>query len=393
MHKKHIWLPALLLLTVLLLPACKTTPPKEAAPHAALIGPYLQNMTPNSVVVAWATPAGSTAVTAADTLVRRVDRYEYHSTLLTGLLPDTEYSYDILQDGTNRGKGSFRTYPRGQVPFHFCVLGDTRTGHDVHRQIVHRIIAEHPLFVVNTGDLVANGNNIANWETFFDINRDLIRNVPYYTVLGNHEKDAKNYYDFFNLPGNERYYFFSVGDALFVVLDMEGPDLRAPDFLKGGSRELFWEEISKSYFVKEKAWLENLLSLNDDAGYIFVFFHPTWYSVKSSRVEEAARRRAFWGDIFERHHVSAVMNGHDHYYEHAYHDGTHYIVTAGGGAPLYDTDALQPETVKAEKVHHYLSIDVGEEQTLIRAIRTDGSLIEKIVIPRRNSPSGSPGFE
>ena len=79
------------------------------------------------------------------------------------------------------------------------------------------------------------------------------------------------------------------------------------------------------------------------------------------------------------------MNGHDHYYEHAFHDGTHYIVTAGGGAPLYNTDALQPETLKAEKVHHYMSIDVGEEQAILKAIRNDGSLIEKIVIPRRNT--------
>jgi len=366
---------------------CKVTPrATEKAP--AMIGPYLQNMTPHSVVIAWAVPAGSTAVTAADTLNRKVDRFEYHSTLISGLQPGTQYSYDIFQDGTDRGKGTFRTYPQGRVPFHFCVLGDTRSGHDTHRQIVSRIINEHPLFVINTGDLVGNGNNISNWETFFDINKELIRNVPYYTVLGNHEQDSKNYYDFFNLPGNERYYFFTVGDALFVVLDMEGPDYDTPDYLQGGARELFWEGISKAYFDKEKAWLENLLSLNEDAGYIFVFFHPTWYSIKSSRVNDAARRRAYWGDIFERHGVSAVMNGHDHYYEHAFHGGTHYIVTAGGGAPLYDTDALQPETVKAEKVHHYMSIDVGEEQTILKAIRIDGFLLEKIVIPRRNAPGG-----
>ena len=377
----------IMILTASGLTGCKVTPrATEKAP--AMIGPYLQNMTPHSVVIAWAVPAGSTAVTAADTLNRKVNRFEYHSTLITGLQPGTDYSYDILQDGTERGRGTFHTYPEGSVPFNFCVLGDTRSGHDTHRQIVSRIISEHPLFVINTGDLVGNGNNISLWETFFDINKELIRNVPYYTVLGNHEQDSKNYYDFFNLPGNERYYFFTVGDALFVVLDMEGPDYDTPDYLQGGARELFWEGISKAYFDKEKAWLENLLSLNEDAGYIFVFFHPTWYSVKSSRVEEAARRRAYWGDIFERHRVSAVMNGHDHYYEHAFHGGTHYIVTAGGGAPLYDTDALQPETVKAEKVHHYMSIDVGEEQTILKAIRIDGSLIEKIVIARRNAPGG-----
>jgi hypothetical protein len=386
--KRVIWYFFIMMIVTSGLAGCKVTP-STTETEPSMIGPYLQNMTPNSVVIAWAVPAGNTEVTTADTLYKRIDRYEYHNTLISGLRPDTEYAYDILQDGTDRGKGTFHTYPEGTVPFHFCVLGDTRSGHETHRQIVDRIIAEHPLFVINTGDLVGNGNDISLWETFFDINETLIRNVPYYTVLGNHEQDSKNYYDFFNLPGNERYYFFTVGDALFVVLDMEGPDYETPDYLQGSARGRFWEGISKTYFEKEKAWLENLLTLNEDAGYIFVFFHPTWYSVKSSRVAEAVRRRAFWGDIFERHHVSAVMNGHDHYYEHALHGGTHYIVTAGGGAPLYDTDALQPETVKAEKVHHYTSIDVGEKEALVKAIRIDGSLIEKIVIPRRNTPEGT----
>ncbi len=383
--KRNILTWIIMILLAAGLGSCKVTP-RTTETEPAMIGPYLQNMTPNSVVVAWAVPTGNTTIIRSDTLYNKVDRYAYHSTLLTGLQPDTQYSYNILQDSTARGKGSFRTYPEGPVPFHFCVLGDTRSGHDIHRQIVNRIIAEHPLFVINTGDLVGNGNDISQWETFFDINKELIRNVPYYTVLGNHEQDSKNYYDFFNLPGNERYYFFTVGDALFVVLDMEGPDYETPGYLEGSARGRFWEGISKEYFKKEKAWLENLLTLNDDAGYIFVFFHPTWYSVKSTRVAEAARRRAFWGDIFEQHHVSAVMNGHDHYYEHAIHGGTHYIVTAGGGAPLYDTDALQPETVKAEKVHHYTSIHINENEAVVKAIRIDGSLIEKIIIPRRNTP-------
>ena len=222
-----------------------------------------------------------------------------------------------------------------------------------------------------------------DWEHFFRINDQLIRNVPYFPVLGNHEQDSENYYDFFSLPGNERYYFFSTGDALFVVLDMEGFDYSAPGFLKGESRDAFWNNINRNYFEEEKAWLENLLTLNEDAGYIFVFFHPTFYSIKASRVEDAELRREFWGDIFERHRVTAVLNGHDHYYHHAEHGGTHYIVTAGGGAPLYDTDAIQPETVAYKKIEHYMRIDVDPEKTTMKAIDINGDLIEEIIVERR----------
>ena len=212
----------------------------------------------------------------------------------------------------------------------------------------------------------------------------MTRHVPYYTVLGNHEQNSDNYYNFFSLPGNESYYFFSVGNALFVVLDMDGPDYNAPLYLEGENLDAFWNNISRKYFEEEKEWLENILSLNEDAGYIFVFFHPTFYSIKSSRVEDAELRREFLGDVFERHGVTAVLNGHDHYYHHAEHGGTHYIVTAGGGAPLYDTDAIQPETVKYQKIEHFMRIDVGLTETSMKAIDINGQLIEEIVVNRRN---------
>ena len=118
--------------------------------------------------------------------------------------------------------GKFLTFPDGLEPFQFAVLGDTRSRHDVHSKNEDRIIEKAPLFVLHTGDMVANGLNIQHWETFFDVTKDLMRAIPYFPTLGNHEKDSKYYYDFFHLPGNERYYSFNVGDALFICLDLEG---------------------------------------------------------------------------------------------------------------------------------------------------------------------------
>ncbi len=348
-----------------------------------IIGPYLQSMSEGEVTVCWSTLEGTTQIRVGDSMVQSVNQYSNHKSIITRLEPNTTYSYDVLNDGTDKGKGTFTTFPDGSVPFHFTVLGDTRTRHDFHQKIVNKIIDEDPLFVVNTGDLVSRGNSMDDWEHFFRINDKLIRHVPYFPVLGNHEQDSENYYNFFSLPGNERYYFFSVGDALFIFLDMEGTNYRAPGYLEGVNVDAFWINISKKYFEEEKEWLEKILTLNNDAGYIFVFFHPTFYSIKASRVEDAELRRAFWGDIFERHRVTAVLNGHDHYYHHAEHGGTHYIVTAGGGAPLYDTDAIQPETVKYKKIEHFMRIDVGFEKTTMKAIDINGDLIEEIITDRR----------
>ncbi len=357
---------------------------QDKAPESqVMIGPYLQNMSDEEVTICWATREGVTGISEGDSIVQEVSQYRHHKSIMTRLKPNTTYSYDVLNDGTARGQGTFTTFPDTVQPFHFTVLGDTRSRHDFHQRIVNRMIQEDPLFVVNTGDLVSRGNSMEDWEHFFRINDQLMRHVPYFTVLGNHEQNSENYFNFFTLPGNESYYFFSVGNALFIVLDMEGPDYSAPIYLEGEKADAFWTNISKKYFEKEKEWLENILTLNDDAGYIFVFFHPTFYSIKASRVADAELRREFWGDIFERHGVTAVLNGHDHYYHHAEHGGTHYIVTAGGGAPLYETDAIQPETVKYQKIEHFMRIDVGLSETTMKAIDINGALIEEIVVNRR----------
>lgn len=348
-----------------------------------IIGPYVQRMSNEDVTICWSTLEGETHIALSDSTIQTVKQYEQHQSIIARLEPNTTYTYDILNDGTSKGKGKFTTFPEEIEPFRFAVLGDTRSRHDVHQKIVNRILNENPLFVVNTGDLVSDGNNMNDWEHFFRINDQLMRNTPYYTVLGNHEHDSDNYYNFFAMPGKEAYYFFSVGDVLFVMLDMEGPNYSAPEYMGEAARDAFWTNISIEYFKEEKKWLDNLLTLNADAGYIFVFFHPTFYSIKESRVEEAELRRAFWGDIFERHGVTAVLNGHDHYYHHAEHGGTHYIVTAGGGAPLYDTDAIQPETVTYKKIEHFMRIEVGSDNTKMTAIDINGEIIEEIVADRR----------
>ena len=183
--------------------------------------------------------------------------------------------------------------------------------------ILDKLKLPYRKIILNTGDMVGNGLDIHHWETFFDVTKDLMRSIPYFPTLGNHEKDSKYYYDFFNLPGNERYYSFSVGDALFISLDFEGIQYQTPDYINKENREHFWNNHELPYFEKQKKWLDHILTLHQDAGYIFVFFHQPLISVKKSRVKDSKIRRKFWGDIFERHGVQVVLSGHDHHYHHA----------------------------------------------------------------------------
>jgi MYXO-CTERM domain-containing protein len=60
-----------------------------------------------------------------------------------------------------------------------------------------------------------------------------------------------------------------------------------------------------------------------------------------------------------------VMSGHDHYYEHGLAgNGVHYLISGGGGAPLYDSypDQMGPlwphEVLESMSVHNYQVIEV-----------------------------------
>ena len=135
--------------------------------------------------------------------------------------------------------------------------------------------------------------------------------------------------------------------------------------------------------MTQKKWLENVLEQNKEAGFIFIIQHKPLYSVMKHRVEEAEKRRKFFGDILERNNVQIFMNGHDHHYHHALKNGIHYITTAGGGARLYEMDNPLPETVKLSKTEHFVIININENDAVLNVIDIDGNEIDKITVNRR----------
>ena len=346
-------------------------------------GPYVQNMTHEEATICWSTYATSVDISSdKGTKTKRI--YDQHEISFSRLEPDTEYAYDVLKDGTDLGKGTFHTFPKGIAPFKFVVYGDTRSDHTIHRKIVELAEKEDPRLVINTGDLVSSGLNIDDWEMFFEVSREFMKDRPYYPVLGNHEKNADYYFDFFSLPGNERYYEFYVGDVLFLMLDSEGSHFSMPEYARNTDK--FWGNYNVEYFNKQKQWVQDMLTRHRDAGYIFVFFHSPLISIKETRVEDTKLFRAYWGDIFERNNVQAVISGHDHHYHRSQANGVQIITSGGGGAGLYDGDPkFAPESVLYKKVNHFISVDIGLKQATFKVIDTAGNEIETFTVDRRKT--------
>jgi hypothetical protein len=283
----------------------------------------------------------------------------HHAVQLTGL---ETYTQTIYQVGGEAVPHSFRSPPEpGQPHFSFAVLGDTRSNPAVHSAIVARIAAARPDLVLHTGDLVDDGNIDREWDEFLKIEAPLMQVAPLYPALGNHEGGAQRYFQIFKLPGNGQWYAFDYADARFIILKADAyiPGAFAPG-------------------TDQRAWLEAQLA--GAAGrWIFVSFHVPVHTSFAEDPSEVNLRKDL-ASLFEKYKVTAVFNGHIHSYERVIANGVTYIVTGGGGAPLYSFSVREPGQQAAVLIYHYLLIDVNGDKVTGRAIDKDGKVIDTFEI-------------
>jgi len=326
-------------------------------------GPYTINATQRSATVMWVVESGRASigaepgkpdVTASSLETRKVT--------FTGLKPGTDYYYDVT--GTEEGKGSFRTAPRGDAPFQFVVYGDTRTRHDVHRQVIAAMLKNAaPDFVLHTGDLVASGSDTSLWPIFFDIEREMLRRTVFFPVLGNHERNDRYFYNFFDVSGVP-YYSFNWGNAHFILLDSDINNVGKSQ----AERKAFWDE--------QVRWLEEDLQKSQDAAFRFVVAHHPPITAVARREGENPQMTALM-PLFEKYKVTAGFFGHDHNYQHYLRNGVHYLISGGGGAPLYDVDN-PPENItrKVARTENFLVVDVNGMRARVHALTPGGETLE-----------------
>ncbi|HEV3012671.1 MAG TPA: metallophosphoesterase [Actinomycetota bacterium] len=131
-------------------------------------------------------------------------------------------------------------------------------------------------------------------------------------------------------------------------------------------------------------WLERQLAGPGPRLRVVVFHHPAWSCSRHDSTEEVTRR---WGPVLERHRVALVLNGHDHNYQRFTSPaGVTYVVTGGGGKPLYPLDDDCPEgtptQVAEARRHHFTAVEVRDRSLAVTAVADDGSVLDRTVIRR-----------
>src|SRR5260370_22681997 len=186
-----------LFLTIIAIAALAATAQLIAGSEEIVGGPFVVGVTDKTARITWLVQGDEVALQPVRSTDPTSPSFQVESTSLTSLQPNTRYEYNITS-GAEAGKGSFKTAPVGAVPFRFVAYGDNRTRHDMHRQVVARILQYGiPDFIIQTGDMVADGNDSAQWPVFFQIEKDLLRQTVFFPALGNHERHTRNFEDIF----------------------------------------------------------------------------------------------------------------------------------------------------------------------------------------------------
>ncbi len=366
---------------------------RSALAASLVVGPYLQAPRPDGVVVAWETDQPSTGAVLVQTegaAVLRIDASGLatrHEVSVAGLPPASFHRYRVLVDEQPQGEpGVLVTLPLVGDPLTFAVFGDTRSDADAHAACI-AALGQHPIdFAVHTGDLVGSGEIEAEWTEFFRLEAPLIREVPIFPVVGNHDEDGGEltapYLRLFVPPPSgrehEATYSFRAGNAHFVVLDSQTSVL--PEFIC--TQVILWWDACLD--EAQRAWLEADLAAaaaDPTVEHVFVFAHEGPYSSKPGRSGWAELRWLLpW---FAQNKVSAIFSGHDHLYEHGRSvNGLEYVVSGGGGAPLYESvpeESIEEhprEVLRTEVTYNFQIVEVEGADVRVRTYECDGSLLE-----------------
>ncbi len=397
----------------------QTIVPKMGASLTLLRAPYLQQLTDDGVVIVWTTResgaadvryrlgsapaitvAAESRVFTAATTGFPYDFYQHEATV-RGLSPSTRHTYDVFVgnvDATPSTTDTFTTAPMaGTGTVRFITFGDSGVGSAAQRQLADRMTADTFDLALHAGDIAygnASGTGGGSYRQFddwvFGVYGPWMRSRPLFPSIGNHENEiaaARPYRDVFVLPKHgatpafpdhaERYYSFDYGPVHFVALDTETA----------------FQTVARRQ--AQIAWLDADLAATPQPWKV-VFLHRPPYNAGQRHASDLAVRAAF-APVFEARGVQLVISAHEHDYERTRPLRIHqsegqavtYLVTGGGGAPLYPA-FIGPWTAFSASRHHYVRGIVGDCVMSLAAVGLDGSVFDRVDLDRCNPPDPAP---
>ncbi len=252
----------------------------------------------------------------------------------------------------------------------FAAIGDYGSGNQDEADVAKLIEGWQPDFIITLGD-----NNYPSGAT--DHMDDAVGQFfhsyiyPYegnfgngaeqnrfFPALGNHDlitENGKPYYDYFTLPGNERYYDFSWGNLHLFVLNTNDNE---PDGVGASS--------------KQAAWLKQGLEASTSTWNIVYMHYSPYSSGMQGSTDWARWPYGEWG-------ADAVLAGHDHTYERLVENGLVYFVNGLGGGGRYDFgQILEGSEVRYNAEYGAMRVEATGEQVIFQFFNINYELIDQL---------------
>lgn len=256
----------------------------------------------------------------------------------------------------------------------FAVIGDYGMANEDERRVAELVKGYAPEIVVTTGD-----NNYPrgsadtidrNIGQFYSVFIGSYRGKygsgatenRFFPTLGNHDwytDDAAPYFDYFTLPGNERYYSFTRGPVEFFALNS---DPHEPDGTSATSRQA--------------AWLKARAQASRAAWQVAYMHHPPYSSSVHGSNADGAWPYGEWG-------IDLVLAGHDHTYERARIGGVMYLVNGLGGAHEYEfKEPIAGSDFRYNEKHGAQLAEATPRTLRLTFVNVDGARIDEVVLER-----------
>ncbi len=235
------------------------------------------------------------------------------------------------------------------------VYGDSRSQPEIHQQIIRQMTTHKPAVVFHTGDMMQSGLQQNEYDCFFEQAKPIIQNSRFYPAIVNHERNRELFLRNFPSLKEKTYYTVKHDSLLWIVLD-------SCIKLSPGSEQFDWLLQTLSSAILPT---------------VIIMHHPVFSSGEHG---DELGLSLFLPELFSQYKVTAVFSGHDHLYERSRYKDTWFIVTAGGGAPLYKKLNSNPFSLVFLQQYHFCVLKRRNDILQVTVYDLQGKLIDEFSV-------------
>ena len=315
----------------------------------------------------------------------------------------------MMDDRPSTARGAINQIAT-EAPIRFGVIGDFGNASEDEAKVAALVTGWNPDFIVTLGDnnyqygaADTIDTNIGQYYSAYiypytghytgtqgtgygigprplPVSRVSVATNRFFPALGNHDWESLTcapgsqpsscqgpYFDYFTLPGNERYYDFVQGPVHFFVIDS---DAREPDGITALSAQA--------------TWLKNALAASTTPWQIVTLHHSPYSSALHGSDPDLQWPYQAWG-------ADAVLSGHDHSYERLLIDGLPYFVNGLGGAVLYPFNTpIEGSVLRYSDKHGAMLVTASTLTITFQLIDITSQTIDTYTLPAGEEPTATP---